>query len=75
MDALEADVDDGDEHGGIHAPIMNFDTTTTMVTMPVATDPTALITVFRRQPASFSRRWWRAMQAWESVNAVNTPTA
>ena len=41
---------------GIHAPSVNFDTSTMSVTMPVATAPVALIAKPLRQPGS-RRRW------------------
>jgi hypothetical protein len=47
----------------------------TMSTTRVITAPTPLITNPPRQPGSRSRRWWRAMPAWESVNEVKTPMA
>ena len=40
---------------GIHAPIVNFDTTTTVSTMPVATAPTALTASFDRHRGSLER--------------------
>ena len=60
---------------GIHAPSVNFDTTTTRATSPVAAQPTALTTIEARQPGSRSRRWCTTMPAWLSVNPVNTPKA
>ena len=44
---------------GIHAPAVNFDTTTTISTMPVATQPTALMTRPRCHFGSRSVRWCR----------------
>ena len=43
---------------GIHAPSVNFETTTMMAIRPVVTEPTALITALRRQSGSFSLWWW-----------------
>ena len=60
---------------GIHAPIVNFDTTTTVSTMAVATAPTALTASFDRHRGSLSVWWWTTMPVCESVNPVNTPTA
>ena len=60
---------------GIHAPWLNFDTTTTMSTMNVAIAPTMLITWLRFQPGSWRRLWCTTMPSWESVNPQNTPTA
>ena len=58
---------------GIQAPIVNFETTTTSSTMKVATEPTALMIWFRRQPFSCTLRWWITMPACDSVKPVNTP--
>ncbi len=60
---------------GSHAPLVNFDTATMTSTMPVASEPTALITIDRFQPGSCSRRWCCTMPHWERVKAVKTPTA
>ena len=60
---------------GIHAPSVNLETTTTRATMPVATQPTALMASDARQRPSRSRRWWMTIPAWLSVKPVNTPNA
>ena len=54
---------------------MNLETTTTSATMPVATQPTPLITAETRHRGSRNRKWWTTMPAWLSVNPVNTPNA
>ena len=60
---------------GIHAPSVNLETTTTIATVAVATQPTALIASDARQRPSLYLRWWTTMPAWLSVNPVNTPNA
>ena len=60
---------------GTHAPPVNFVIATIRVTMPVATAPTALITMLRFHAGSRSRRWWITIPVCDSVNDVNTPTA
>ena len=60
---------------GIHAPSVNFETTTTSATMPVATQPTALIANDGRHRRPRRRRWWTTIPAWLSVKPVNTPKA
>ena len=61
---------------GIQAPMVNFETTTTISTRPVVTAPTTLMT----QPAPPARRLAAAggsgtMPDWASVKPQNTPTA
>ena len=60
---------------GIHAPSVNLETTTTMATMPVATQPTPLTTAEGRHRGSRNRKWCTTMPAWLSVKPVNTPNA
>ena len=60
---------------GIHAPSVNFETTTTRATTPVVKLPTPLMTALARQFGSFRRKWCRTMPAWLRVNPVNTPNA
>ena len=60
---------------GIHAPMVNFDTSTTSRTTPVATAPTPLTAAPSRQPGARSRRWRCTIPHWDSVNDVKTPTA
>ncbi len=60
---------------GIHAPIVNLDTTTTVRTMPVAIAPIALTASLRRHRGSRSVWWCTTMPVCESVNPVKTPTA
>ncbi len=60
---------------GTHAPMVNFETTTTTSTMPVATAPTPLMTACRRQPGSWRRWWCLTIPYCDSVNPQNTPTA
>ena len=60
---------------GTHAPLVNFVIATMSRTTSVATAPTPLSTMLRRQCGCFSLRWWRTMPDCESVNDVNTPTA
>ena len=60
---------------GIHAPIVNFDTTTTSVTTPVATEPSPFTAARSCQPGSRCLRWCCTMPHCDSVKPVNTPTA
>ena len=60
---------------GIQAPIVNLETSTTSRTMKVATAPVLFMASPQRQPGSRSRQWWTTIPDWESVKAMNTPTA
>ncbi|CAB4851921.1 unannotated protein [freshwater metagenome] len=46
---------------GIHAPFMNFETTTMIAMTPVVTAPSALIARLAFQCGSFSRMWCTTM--------------
>ena len=60
---------------GIHAPLENFETTTTTATIPVSTVPRQLIDAPTFQRGSRSRKWWTTIPAWLNVKPVNTPKA
>ncbi len=60
---------------GIHAPLVNLDTTTITITIAVATAPVALIARPTFQCGSRSRQWCTTIPACDRVNPVNTPTA
>ena len=60
---------------GIHAPAVNFDTTTISATSPVARHPTPLIRAEPRHRPSLWRKWCTTIPAWLRVNPVNTPNA
>src|SRR5579864_2508540 len=60
---------------GIHAPEVNFETSTTTRTRAVAVAPSPLMEALRLQPGSRVRRWWTTVPACDNVNAVNRPTA
>ena len=57
----------------IQAPSANLVTATTTRTRVVATAPTRLNSALVSHPSPPSRRHFRTMPAWESVNETNTP--
>ena len=58
----------------IQAPTVNFVTTTTSRTAPVARAPTMFRVAEVRHPGSRSRSQWRTMPSCDNENAVKTPT-
>ena len=60
---------------GIHAPTVNFETTTIMAMMPVVTAPTRLIAMSRPPSRLTVAPVVDHHPDWLSVNPVNTPNA
>jgi hypothetical protein len=58
-----------------HAPWVNLVTAMTTSTAADRNAPAPLIIRPRRHAGSRSRKWCRAMPAWERVNDVKTPSA
>ena len=60
---------------GIQAPIVNFETTTTISTMKLVMAPTTLMAIPTFQRGSRRRQWCTTMPVCDRVKPVKTPTA